>query len=153
MSTVIKIVVGVLALLYLISPYDAVPDLIPFFGQGDDLLVLAAVVYYLWRGRLPGWFRKRPVSTGASGRGAGAEDAGARPRAEGTAEEESDPYVILGVPRDADPDQVKQAYRQESQRYHPDKVAHLGPELQELAQKKFVAIQQAYETLRRQGGW
>jgi DnaJ-class molecular chaperone len=32
-------------------------------------------------------------------------------------------------------------------RYHPDKVAHLGKEFQELAHKKLLAIQRAYEIL------
>ncbi len=32
--------------------------------------------------------------------------------------------------------------------YHPDKVAHLGEELQELAHKKSLDIQRAYQQLR-----
>jgi DnaJ like chaperone protein len=33
--------------------------------------------------------------------------------------------------------------------YHPDKVAHLGEELQKVAHRKAVEIQQAYEQLRK----
>jgi len=32
-------------------------------------------------------------------------------------------------------------------KYHPDKVTHLGKEFQELAHRKLVAIQRAYEIL------
>jgi DnaJ like chaperone protein len=31
--------------------------------------------------------------------------------------------------------------------YHPDKVAHLGEELQELAHRKVLEIQKAYQQL------
>ncbi|MFW6334535.1 MAG: J domain-containing protein, partial [Desulfosalsimonas sp.] len=37
--------------------------------------------------------------------------------------------------------------RKLAQQYHPDKVSHLGKEFQELAARKFVEIQEAYETL------
>jgi DnaJ-domain-containing protein 1 len=33
--------------------------------------------------------------------------------------------------------------------YHPDKVAHLGKELQQLAHRKALEIQQAYQQLRK----
>jgi DnaJ-domain-containing protein 1 len=33
--------------------------------------------------------------------------------------------------------------------YHPDKVAHLGEELQKVAHRMAVEIQQAYEQLRK----
>ncbi len=39
------------------------------------------------------------------------------------------------------------AFREAAQQYHPDKVSHLGPELQELANKKFIEIQEAYDVL------
>ncbi len=33
--------------------------------------------------------------------------------------------------------------------YHPDKVAHLGEDLQKLAHRKSLEIQQTYQQLRR----
>lgn len=36
--------VAIAALIYLISPFDAVPDVIPFVGLADDVAVIAAVV-------------------------------------------------------------------------------------------------------------
>lgn len=58
-----------------------------------------------------------------------------------------DPFAVLGVNRGASKDEVKKAYREKMAQYHPDKVAHLGPELQELARRKALEINQAYEKL------
>ena len=32
----------------------------------------------------------------------------------------SDPYIVLGIPRDATPEEVKKAYRKKAKEYHPD---------------------------------
>jgi DnaJ-class molecular chaperone len=61
-----------------------------------------------------------------------------------------DPYVFLGVSPRASPEEIKAAYKRAVARYHPDKVAHLGTEFQDLAHQKMLAIRRAYETL--QGG-
>lgn len=60
----------------------------------------------------------------------------------------SDPYRVLGVPRGASADEVTRAYRERMKEYHPDRVADLGPELQELAHRKTIEIQRAWDTLR-----
>ena len=44
---------------------------------------------------------------------------------------------------------IHTAYRARMNEYHPDKVAHLGEELQQLAHRKALEIQRAYEQLRR----
>jgi DnaJ-domain-containing protein 1 len=67
-----------------------------------------------------------------------------RPAADGGA---WDPHAVLGVPRDASSEVVVQAYRDRLKEYHPDRVAGLGRELQELAHRKTVDIQRAYEEL------
>ena len=51
------------------------------------------------------------------------------------------------MPRGASEEEIRIAYRQLAQAYHPDKVAHLGPELRDMASKKFIEIQNAYKTL------
>jgi DnaJ-class molecular chaperone len=56
-------------------------------------------------------------------------------------------YDILGINPGADAFEIKAAYRQKISEYHPDKVAHLGDELQRLAQKKSEEINQAYREL------
>ncbi|RKY27083.1 MAG: molecular chaperone DnaJ [Planctomycetota bacterium] len=54
-----------------------------------------------------------------------------------------DYYQILGVPRDASPDEVKRAYRKIALKYHPDK----NPGDRE-AEQKFKDAAEAYEVLR-----
>ena len=60
-----------------------------------------------------------------------------------------DPYIILGISRGASETEIKEAYHRELAKYHPDKVAHLGIELQELARTKTTAIIAAYKALER----
>ena len=60
-----------------------------------------------------------------------------------------DSYKILGIERGASQDEIKQAYRQLANKYHPDKVAHLGDEFRELAEIRFKEIQRAYQELTR----
>ena len=61
------------------------------------------------------------------------------------AEEEPDPYVVLGVPRTASAAQIRAAYRNLGARYHPDR--HQGNPLEELASAKMAEINRAYEML------
>ncbi len=58
-----------------------------------------------------------------------------------------DPYVVLGVARNASKEDIRAAYLRQMAIYHPDKVAHLGEDLQELAKRKAQAINRAYEEL------
>lgn len=60
-----------------------------------------------------------------------------------------DPYTVLGISRDASDDEIAQAYREQMKRYHPDRVADLGDELQRVAHDKTVEIQRAYDRLRK----
>ena len=56
---------------------------------------------------------------------------------------------MLGVTRDATRDEIVRAYREQLKRYHPDRVADLGPELQEVAHRKTIDLQRAYAELTR----
>ena len=57
-------------------------------------------------------------------------------------------YKILEISSSATDDEVKKAYRKMAVKYHPDKVAHLGDDLQEQAKQKFQKVQQAYEDIK-----
>ena len=53
-------------------------------------------------------------------------------------------HEVLAVSRSASLEEVKTAYRSLIRQYHPDKVATLGQELRELAERKSKVINQAY---------
>jgi DnaJ like chaperone protein len=61
-------------------------------------------------------------------------------------------YRILGIEPTATNDEVKKAYRKMAVKYHPDKVATLGPDVQKAAEEKFKAISQAYEAICKERG-
>jgi curved DNA-binding protein len=55
-----------------------------------------------------------------------------------------DYYQVLGVERNADPKQIKAAYRKLARKWHPD--LHTGKKKDE-AEEKFKQINEAYEVL------
>ncbi|WP_025322781.1 TerB family tellurite resistance protein [Deferrisoma camini] len=61
-------------------------------------------------------------------------------------------YEVLGVAPDASDEEIKRAYRELAKKYHPDRVAHLGDEFRELAHRKFLEIQEAYDRIRSERG-
>jgi hypothetical protein len=144
-AVILKRVLPILAgMLYVVSPVDLVPDFIPGFGWVDDLVVILAVTWYLFkqRGQSPWDFLWRRVGGPRPGRAEA-------PRPEDRTADFSrmDPYALLELSRGAGAEEIKAAYKRAVGRYHPDKVAHLGPEFQELAHRKLLAIQQAYADL------
>ena len=61
-------------------------------------------------------------------------------------------YQILGINSNVTNDEVKKAFRKMAKKYHPDKVLHLGIELQESAEEKFVSVSKAYKDIKRERG-
>jgi hypothetical protein len=54
-------------------------------------------------------------------------------------------YEVLGLGETATLAEIRTAYRKLQAQYHPDKVAHLGPDLIALAEAKSKAINSAYD--------
>ena len=143
----IRIILIIAGLLYALSPYDLLPDMLVGTGWIDDALV----IYLLWR---LFQYQKRKVfqtgghrqyqqrgSTGDQGRRGDHGDAYQNQ------EQAWDPYRVLGISPQASLDEIKHAYRELANKYHPDKVAHLGEEFQKLAELRFKEIQRAFEQL------
>jgi uncharacterized membrane protein YkvA (DUF1232 family) len=131
------------ALLYVFFPRDLVPDFLVGWGWLDDVVVL----YMLWR-----YYRRQsqPRRTGSRDDQAGQTADHQRSRAaDGNERGRRDPYAVLEIDPGASTDEIKAAYRRLAAQYHPDKVQHLGKEIQELAEMRFKEIQQAYDYLAR----
>lgn len=62
-------------------------------------------------------------------------------------------YKILEIEHSASDDEVKKAYRKMAIKFHPDKVASLGEEVQKAATEKFKKVQQAYENIKKKRGF
>ncbi len=144
-----KIILIILGLLYVLSPFDILPDLIAGWGWLDDIVIVGLLWRYLAMQKKKKEAFARYQQQQASGdthrTGAGgAEDGAARQN-----RDFQDPYAILGLERGATQSEIKQAYRRLAAKYHPDKVAHLGDEFKTLAEERFRKIQQAYEQLKR----
>ena len=58
-----------------------------------------------------------------------------------------DPWEMLGIDRDATRADIKRAYRTKLAGLHPDKVARMDVEIQNLAKTRTVELREAYETI------
>ena len=61
-------------------------------------------------------------------------------------------YKVLGIVPTATDDEVRKAYKKMALKYHPDKVATLGEDVQKAAEEKFKKVQQAYEQIKKERG-
>ena len=65
------------------------------------------------------------------------------------AKDENAIYRILEVSPSATDSEVKIAYRKMANKYHPDKVAHLGKKMQTTAEEKFKSVNDAYQQIKK----
>ncbi|MFP4226011.1 MAG: DnaJ domain-containing protein [Desulfobacterales bacterium] len=157
MQAVWIIIAIFLVCIYVISRIDLLPDVIPIIGWLDDTFLVGLLIYFLRYRKLPGFmyflqrlfFKKSPgrqdqrygrTNTGTRGN----QQAGGQKQQQG---QPKNPYAVLGLKPGASREEIQAAYRELVQKYHPDKLSHLGEEFQEMAQQKFVEIQNAYDQL------
>jgi len=65
---------------------------------------------------------------------------------------ESDPYEVLGCPRNASDDEVRRAYREKAKQFHPDTLRAQGlpDEIIAKANDQMVRVNAAWNTIRQQ---
>lgn len=135
-----KVILIILAVLYVLSPYDILPDFIIGWGWLDDLAILGFLFRYLY-------FNKRKQEYNKEQRFSNEKTFGSNSQFE-KKHSLKDPFEILGIEKDASQEKIKKVYRKMANKYHPDKVAHLGKEFQEIAEERFKEVQKAYEMLK-----
>ncbi len=146
-----KILLIILAVLYILNPYDIFPDLMIGWGWLDDAVILGFLLRYFYLRRkkqqaFQQYHQDRPkADTNRNG-----TDGKEKSRFHETDSSNGrwDPYQILEIEIGASQEEIKQAFRQLAGKYHPDKVEYLGEEFKVLAEKRFKDIQRAYEELR-----
>jgi DnaJ like chaperone protein len=147
-----KILLIILGLIYMLSPYDLLPEIfLGWRGLLDDLILL----YFGWR-----FFQNlRQKHSGAQSfyqqhrqyfeqnKGANQQKSSGADPGFKKAHTQKDPYTVLDIPRNASQEEIKKAYKELANKYHPDKVLHLGDEFKKLAEERFKEIQEAYREL------
>lgn len=130
----------VLAFFYVFFPYDFLPDSMGRIGRIDDILLIFVMVFWFFIKPFVDEIRYKNRSANSNAYKKRGSDEGETP----------DPYEILGVDRNADMATIRRAYQEKIRQYHPDLVAKMGPEIQELAREKSQRINSAYDALRKQ---
>ena len=141
----------ILALLYIFFPYDLLPDIIAGWGWLDDSIILGLLLRFLY-------LQKKKTQAGRqnykykqneshSQQQYYENSSGETHNREEGKRRVDDPYAVLGIERNATEEEIKKAYRKLVNKYHPDKVAHLGDEFKALAEVRFKEIQQAYRKI------
>jgi len=59
-------------------------------------------------------------------------------------------YKILEITKAATDEEIKKAYKKMAVKYHPDKVSHLGEDVQKAANERFKEVNGAYEQIKKE---
>ncbi len=141
------------AIIYLLSPYDILPDFLVGWGWLDDLVIL--LILYKFINKLKfgtklfqneNQQKQRKFNSG-NFKQQYQQQEGNEQQPTRDAFQHKDPYDVLGIPQNAGKEEIKQAYRKLANQYHPDKLTHLGEEFRALAEERFKSIQEAYQTI------
>ena len=148
-----QIILIILAVLYILNPFDILPDFMIGWGWLDDAVILGFLIryFYIWKKKRQAFQQHYQNRQHNQRRANGsADNNNSRGHRRGaSASMQWDPYRILELEKGASQEEIKHAFRQLAGKYHPDKVEYLGDEFKALAEKRFKDIQQAYEELRR----
>ena len=141
----LKVIILLLTAGYILMPMEILPDFLGIFGRIDDFLILCLALYYLKYNRFPSFQAHKKEKPDPEFK--------SDTHHKNHADSEFNPYKILGIEKGATEKEILSAYRKESQKYHPDKVIHLGKEHQTGAEEKFRRVQEAYEKLQKERGF
>ncbi|MDR4499134.1 MAG: DnaJ domain-containing protein [Candidatus Scalindua sp.] len=126
---------AIFLIVYIISPFDFVPGFI------DDLIASGTLWYY--------WRKWNTQKRGKSKRYAGDQFREQQKRQYTESSQLEEAYRVLGVSPDASWKDVRKAYKEKIAKSHPDKVAHLGEELQDKAKEITLQLNKAVDVIRR----
>ncbi len=146
MSQILWIVFVVVALIYMVFPFDVLPDVIPFAGRIDDIIFPVLLLWWMKKKYGRGQFNAGNARSSGYGNGRNSQNS-----QKTGADKSFDPYDILNIKKGAGEEEIKKAYRDLLAKYHPDKVSHLGDDLQKLAHEKIIEINNAYKELKKRG--
>ncbi len=127
----------VLLIIYIVSPLDLFPFVI------DDLIA-AGFLFYFWRK-----FKNQKNLRSYYSRGQSQANIKSASDSKMSLEGAS---RLLNVSPNAPWSEVQKAYKEKMAKSHPDKVAHLGKELQEKANELTVKINKAYNIIKSHKG-
>ncbi|MDR4505235.1 MAG: DnaJ domain-containing protein [Candidatus Scalindua sp.] len=125
---------GIFLIIYIISPFDFFPGFI------DDIIA-SGVLWYYWRKRNIENKQREYFSQGRSQE--------RKKPTPGESSQVEEAYRLLGIRPDASWKEAQKAYKEKIVKSHPDKVAHLGEELQEKAKEVTLKLNKAIETIRQ----
>ncbi len=127
----------IILIIYIISPLD----LFPFVF--DDLIA-SGFLFYFWRK-----FKNQKSQKNYYSRSQSQANKNTEPDGSMSLDES---YRLLNISPDASLNEVQKAYKEKMAKSHPDKVAHLGEELQEKAGELTVKINKAYNNIKSYKG-
>jgi hypothetical protein len=114
-----------------------------FFGAGNFLLwgYARLATDQLTDQKPPHTFQQETNHSGREGQG------NRHQAAPPVRQSHASPYQILGIDKNATQTEMTAAYRKKMMECHPDRVAHLGQDFQDMAQRKAAELNHAYDTL------
>ncbi len=135
MKNLVFIILMIILIIYLISPWDAHPH---FF---DDLIA-SGLLFRLWY-----MYRKQKRQRGYYYSHSQSQENRKSKSNVGLDLEEA--YRLLGVSPNASLEEIQKAYIEKVAKSHPDKVAHLSEELQKKAKELTLKLNTAIDIIRR----